>query len=76
MSGRLNYTPYDANGAGVSVLAPGDPNYREDAESFGVEDPAGEFIVGIGDDYPDVVLTGDRDQLINVFREALKKLGA
>lgn len=76
MSGRINYEPYDVIGASVSVLAPGEPDYAEDAESFGVDEPKGQFVVGIGADYPDVVLTGSRDQLIRVFRDALTKLGA
>lgn len=76
MSGRINYEPYGVVGASVSVLAPSEPDYHEDAQSFGVDAPDGQYIVGIGADYPDVVLTGSRDQLIRVFRDALGKLGA
>lgn len=73
---RLNYEPYDVSGASVSVLAPHEADYVEDAERYGVDDPTGRHIVGIGADYPDVVLVGSRDQLIAVARDMLAKLGA
>lgn len=76
MSGRLNVPPYDVTAASVSVLAPSDDEYRDDAAHYGVDDPAGQWIVGIGADYPDIVLVGSRDDLVEIGVALLDKLGA
>ena len=76
MSGRINYEPYDVTGASASVYEPDDPYYRADVEQLGVDSSEGLTVVGIGVDHPDAVLTGSREQLIRVFRDALGKLGA
>ena len=73
---RLNYAPYDVRNATVSVLDPHEADYVEDAGRYGVDHPAGQHIVGIGADYPDVVLVGSRERLIAVARDMLTKLGA
>lgn len=75
MSGRLNNPPYDITGASVSVLTPSDEDYLADAATYGVETPAGRWIVGIGPDYPDVVLLGDRNQLVALATNILNRLG-
>lgn len=76
MSGRLNLPPYDIEYASTSVYSPDHTSYAEDTEAVGVEDPDGRWFVGIGIDYPDLVIAGSRDELIRVFRDALTKLGS
>ena len=76
MPGRMNYQPYDVTAASVSVLTPSDEGYRDDAAHYGVDDPAGQWIAGIGADYPDVVLVGSRDDLVAIGVALLDKLGA
>lgn len=75
MANRINNSALDVAGASVSVLVPGDPDYPADAELYGVPDPGGRWIVGIGCDYPDVVLLGTREQLVAVAHDVLRKLG-
>lgn len=76
MSRRLNNAAFDVIGSCVSVLEPSDENCLADAQAYGVADPAGRWIVGVGPDHPDVVLVGEREQLIAVANEMLAKLGA
>ncbi len=75
MPSRLSYTPFDVGGAFVSVLTPADDDYVADAQSYGVDEPADRWIVGIGPDAPDVVLLGSREQLAAVATDILSKLG-
>lgn len=75
MPSRLNNTPVDVTGASVSVLHPGEDSYSEDAESYGVDNPDGRWIVGIGVDDADAVLIGTRDQLLQLARDIAHKLG-
>lgn len=75
MSHRLNNAPFDVAGSSVSVLGPADEDYHADAQSYGIDDPAGRWIVGIGPDHPDVVLVGGRDQLVALATDILTKLG-
>lgn len=67
--------PFDIDGSAVSVLVPGESDYRDDAEQYGVDPSGGHTIVGIGPDGPDVVIFGRRDELIRVARDILAKLG-
>ncbi len=76
MPHRLNNATFDVVGSFVSVLEPSDENYLDDARAYGVADPAGRWVVGIGPDHPDVVLVGEREQLVAVATELLTKLGA
>ena len=75
MPSRLNYPPYDVTDAFVSVLDPRDENYDMDALTYGVDEPTGQFIVGIGADNPDVVITGTREHLIEIATQIQTKLG-
>ncbi|MBU8841062.1 MULTISPECIES: hypothetical protein [Mycobacteriaceae] len=75
MPGRINSVPLDVTGSSVSVLTPADEDYLTDAQSYGVDSPAGRWVVGIGTDYPDVVLIGHRDQLVALATDILNKLG-
>jgi len=75
MPSRFSNAPYDVGGSHVSVLTPADEEYRTDAENYGVDEPAGRWIVGIGPDHPDVVLVGSREQLAAVAADILTKLG-
>lgn len=74
MAGRLDYMPYDVDGAVASVLHPDDEDYEQDALSYGVDEPDGRLIVGIGASEPDVVLVGTKDQLASVARQILDRL--
>ena len=76
MPHQLNNATFDVVGSFVSVLEPSDENYLADAQAYGVADPAGRWVVGVGADHPDVVLVGHREQLIAVATEMLTKLGA
>lgn len=85
MSGRLSYQPYDVAGASASVYGPTEPGYIEGLENAGVcgevlqearqRYPDGFTVVGIGADYPDIVLYGDPDDLAWVAEEILRRLG-
>lgn len=75
MPSRLNYPAFDIAGAHASVITPDDDNYAGDAEEYGVDDPDGRCIVGIGADHPDVVLLGAHDDLVALARDILHKLG-
>jgi len=75
MSHRLNNAAFDVTGSFVSVIEPSDPNYLTDAQAYGVADPAGRLVVGLGPGHPDVVLVGTREQLVAAAREMLTKLG-
>ena len=76
MSHRLNPATFDVVGSFVSVLEPLDENYLADAAAYGVPNPDGRLVVGVGPDHPDVVLVGSREQLVAVATELLTKLGA
>lgn len=70
MSGRLNIAPYPLIGASVSYLHPIHDTYAADAQLYDVDPSAGEHVLGIGADYPDVVLTGTRAE-VEAFVDAL-----
>jgi hypothetical protein len=76
MSHRFNNATFDVVGSSVSVLEPSDEDYVADAQAYGVPNPDGRWIVGVGPDHPDVVLVGTREQLVAVATEMLIKLGA
>lgn len=75
---RLNYTPYEIDAsASVSVLHRDAAGFADDAPHYGVDVeglPDGHFIVGIGAE-PDVVLTGDRVELLRIARRVVELLG-
>ncbi|MEB3022980.1 hypothetical protein K6T79_18215 [Mycolicibacter sp. MYC098] len=60
----------------VSAITPEDPDYIQDALNYGVDNPHGRHIIGIGTNSIDGVLVGDRDQLVRIATEILARLGA